>query len=662
MERNRGREEQMERRESSASIPGQTGITTLALGILAVSLALIIAPIFLGAKVMIQMVLGGFGIGGLIIGSILIIIAKLYVKTSANVAFYRTGQGKPLVIIDGGAIVVPVVHELIAVSLEVMKLEVPRAGGDSLICRDCLRADVTAEFYIKVRKDEAGVMAAATTLGRDAMNAAAIKDRLMEKLVSALRTVAATMDLSDLNQNREGFAKSVQEAVTKDIEPNGLLLETVTISRLDQTDVKFLKEDNVFDAQGLRKGAEITAAAKVKRNQITREAELAITERDVTTRKAVLEQQRDVAFAEAEQKTQVANRQAEKAAETEKFAIAQSEEVAKRGVEKDRAVKAAELQREAKLADESQKTGVAEVERDRGIKAAEIQREAALVVEDQKKATAEVARTQAVEVALREKEVAVAEAETKRAETQAQQRLAEAKEQEAAQKVLTAAQVEQASRQKQIAIIAAEKEGQEALIKQNKTADAEAYTVTRKAQAGKEAAENEAAATIRLAEAELEAKKRKAEGDQAVQMVPVQVAAAQVEVNRAQVEVLNRELEAKDTHQQAAIALEIEKLRIGAGQVVGVEFAKAIGAFMANGSFNIFGSPETLASMNNQFAEGLGINQILSGLKEGSPLLGGLIDKALEAGAAGLDAAKAKADEAAGKKKPGKDSVPPTVG
>ncbi len=306
-----GRDERMGS-QSNQNIPGKGKMTTMALVLLVVSIALIGAPLFLGAAMMIQMVCGAFGIAGLVIGGILITIANLYVKTSANMAFYRTGQGKPRVIIDGGSLVIPVIHELIAVSLETMKLEVERIGQDALICKDFLRADIKAEFFIRVKKDEKGVKDAATTLGRDATNAGAIKSRFMEKLVSALRTVAATMDLSDLNQNREAFAKAVQEAVTKDIEPNGLLLETVTISKLDQTDVKNLRQDNVFDAQGLRKAAEITQDQLVQKNTIEREAELKITEQNVTTRKAVLNQEQDKAFAEADQKTEVANRQANK--------------------------------------------------------------------------------------------------------------------------------------------------------------------------------------------------------------------------------------------------------------------------------------------------------------------------------------------------------------
>jgi uncharacterized membrane protein YqiK len=626
-------EEEIQRRKGGEkSMDSKRSIASFAGGMIFISLALIIGPFFLKVAWTIQAVLGGFGVLGLVIGAILVTIAKLYVKTSANIAFYRTGQGKSKVIIDGGAIVVPVIHELIPVLLETMKLEVVRNGPEALICKDSLRADVSAGFYIRVKKDENGVKAAATSLGRDATNPEAIKERLMEKLVSALRSVAVKMDLSALNQDREAFAKAVQDAVTKDIEPNGLFLETVTIFKLDMTDVANLKENNVFDAQGLRKAAEITQEQRVERNKLVREAELQITKKDVETKKAVLAQQQDQAFAEADQKAQVANQQALKEKEVNQFKIEQDQAVQTRQVESEKAVQTAQFQKDAELVKQAQ--GVA---------------------------TADVAKTQAVEVANREKEVAIANAEAKRAAAQATQREAEAKAREAEEKVTTAATLEIARRNKDQAIIAAEQEGQQNLIKQQKTADAAAYTKTREAEADKAAAENQAQARIRLAEAALVAKQREAEGDRAVKIVPVQVASEQVEVDRKSVEVLTQKLKAQDTYQQAAIQLEIVKAQIAAGQVVGVEMAKAIGMFMSKGEFNVFGSPETLAEMTERFASGLGLTQILQGVHNGSPLLGGLLNKAIETATAGAEALKAKADKVTGKggKGKGEETTPP---
>ena len=565
-----------------------------------------------------------FGVGGLIMLAELLMVLwlKFYIKTSASRAFYVTGMGTPKVVIDGGSLVVPLVHELTPVLLQTMKLEVIRKGAEALICKDFLRVDVAAEFYIRVDKTEEGVKAAATTLGRDAMNPDSVKSRFMEKLVSALRTVAATMDLNELHQNREQFGASVTEAVTKDIEPNGLILETVTISQLDQTDVKNLKPENVFDAQGLQKATEITQIAAVKKNKYERDAELAITDQNVQTRKQILMQQQDRAFAEADQKAEVANREAQRQREITEFDLAQQEEIQKRAVQKEQEVQAKEIQREA-----------------------------ALVKEQEAREKAEVDKQKTIEVAEREKAIALAEAEGRRAEAQAAQRLAEAKEQEAAEKVTTAAEVEVARREKEKAVIKAEQQGETNLIQQQKKADAEAYEKTREAQADREAAENEAQAKIRLAEAELEAKRHEASGRRAVEMVPVEVDAERVKVEAERVEVLRKELQAKEEFSQAAIQLEIAKLQVSAGKEVGSAMANSIGKFMSQGNFQIFGDPATLSHMTNKFSEGLGLTEVIGGLKEGNPLLGKVVEGGLKAAEAGLGAATAKANEVVAKAK-----------
>jgi len=555
-------------------------------------------------------------IGGfiMVVELLLVLWMKFYIKTSASRAFYVTGMGSPKVVIDGGSLVIPLLHELTPVLLQTMKLEVSRKGVEALICKDFLRVDVAAEFYIRVNKTEEGVKAASTTLGKDAVNPEAVKTRFMEKLISALRTVAATMDLNELHQNREVFGAAVTEAVTKDIEPNGLILETVTISQLDQTDVKNLKPENVFDAQGLQKATEITQIAAVKKNKYEKDAKLAITDQNVKTRKEILVKEQDQAFAEADQQALVANREAQRRKEVAEFEIAQQEEVDKRAVLKDQAVQATEIQREA------------------------------ILIEEQKaKETANVNRRRAVEVAEREKSIAVAEAEGRRAEAQANQRLAEAKEQEAAEKVVTAAEVEVAHREKEKAVIKAEQQGETNLIQHQKKADAEAYEKTREATAEKEAAENAAIATIKIAEAEFEAKRHEANGQRAVAMVPVEVDAERVKVEEQRVEVLRKELQAKEEFSNAAIQLEISKLQVQAGKEVGTAMAESIGTFMSKGNFQIFGDPESLANMTDRFNTGLGLSQVIGGLSESNPLIADVIKGGLKAAEAGLGAVSAKA-------------------
>jgi uncharacterized membrane protein YqiK len=77
-----------------------------------------------------------------------IIIARLYRRSSKEISFVRTGFGGEKVILGGGAIVLPVLHEIIPVNMNTLRLEVRRADDQALITRDRMRVDVMAEFYV----------------------------------------------------------------------------------------------------------------------------------------------------------------------------------------------------------------------------------------------------------------------------------------------------------------------------------------------------------------------------------------------------------------------------------------------------------------------------------------------------------------------------------
>ena len=213
----------------------------LFLGIVA-GLALIVGPFFVPALPdASRIVLLGFGVALLLVFTVLIVITRLYRKTAADEAFVRTGVGGRKCIIDGGAIVIPVVHEVIPVSLKTFKLDVDRTGGEALITADFLRADVKAVFYVRVQKEPQDIVQAATSLGMSSGNPQAVQQLIFEKLVSALRTVAATQKLYDLNAKRAEFAEAVQRIVEQDLKSNGLTLESVTISSLDQAPVQAMR-------------------------------------------------------------------------------------------------------------------------------------------------------------------------------------------------------------------------------------------------------------------------------------------------------------------------------------------------------------------------------------------------------------------------------------
>jgi hypothetical protein len=393
----------------------------------------------------------------------------------------------------------------------------------------------------------------------------------------------------------------VQQIVIHDLAHNGLTLESVTISSLDQTDPTQLQERNVFDAQGLRKIAEITQKARVERNIIERESEQAIAGKNVETRKQVLDLGRVQAEAEAEQKMKVANIQAGREREIAEFKIQQDEAVAKRDIEKNRQIQTAEVAR--KLA----------------IEQAEIDKLTALVAKNREQQQAEILRQQAIEVANRQKEAAVAAKEKETAEARAAALAAEAEREKAAQAVVTVTVTSEAEREAQKRLIAARQEADQNKIKEQTNADVLAYMRIKEADAERQAALAQYEAKLRLAEADAQSNTKRAEGEKSLKMVDVNVEREKVNVEKARVDVERVSLANKQEFEGAALQFELEKLRIQADKEVRIAAAQAMANMFAKAQMQIFGDPSTMASMQQQFMKAAGYGQSVDGLMQTLP-------------------------------------------
>jgi len=418
-------------------------------------------------------------IAGVIVMAIVvigIIISSLYIRATRDKAYVRTGFGGKKVVLDGGSVILPVFHSYSWVSLSTLRLEVKRAENESLITKDRMRADITAEFYVRVKPDSENIALAAQTLGDRTNDADALKALVEAKFVDGLRSVAATMTLRDLQEQRAEFVKSVQAAVAHDLQSNGLELESVSLTRLDQTDIKHFNPNNSFDAEGLTALTRITEERKRERNQIVRdnEVEIATKDREAALRRLTIErEQRD---AELTQERDIANKTAETRAE---------------------AAKAEQL---ARLAEET-----ARLDTERGIAERDAEarqaKESARIVAERGIAEREAEARKISETARIEAAIAVAQKTEEEQAARAKADEAKAGAITAEEQVVTAREVEIAERAKRIAVIAARKE-----------AEQEATAITVKAEAERQAAENLAAALQIQANAEAEAAKTRAAG------------------------------------------------------------------------------------------------------------------------------------------------------
>ncbi len=461
-----------------------------------------------------------------------ITIAKFYRRCGADEALVRTGSGGNKVVIGGGVNVMPILHQLMRVSLRSVKLSVERSGRNALVTKDKIKANVTTELYIKVEPIAEDVLAAARSFGERNLDEHAIGDLIEGKLTDALRSVAANQTFMELHGQRKQFAEHIQTALSEELKKNGLTLENVSITALAMVPVKDLDPHDVFDAEGLRAITESVQSNAEKTNKIQREKELAIQLANVDAKKRALSMEQDQAHAEADQTRRVQEYRATQEAEAAKAIYIQKQSQELAAYEKQRATETARIvqeqaiavaqatrlgaEKEAQIAAEKAQQAAdiakqraieaAMIEKEKVVQAAEIDRQKALeaaTVEKQKVVeSAEIAKQQAVETARVAKHIAITQSEELAARAAALKAQAEAEQQQATQAIITVEETAKANREKAIAIIKAEEDAQKSRI----AAEREAYKL-------KLEAETRASAVRAQAEGEANAKKAGAEGD-----------------------------------------------------------------------------------------------------------------------------------------------------
>ena len=415
---------------------------------------------------------------GLVVVAIVVAIAVwllhwLYLRSSKERAFVRTGLGGQKVVLDGGAFVLPIVHDVIPVNMNTLRLEVSRGRDKALITKDRMRVDVIAEFYVRVAAVPEAVAAAAQTLGLRTLAPEQLKELVEGKFVDALRTSAAEMTMEELHEKRGQYVRKVREAVAGDLTKNGLELEAASLTQLDQTAMEFFNPSNAFDAEGLTRLTEQIEHRKKQRNDVEQDTLIAIRNKNLEAEKFSLEidreseyarltQQREIEIARARQKAELVTERAMREQDSESAQIAARQ-----------TIEAARIRAEQSVEQER-------IQKERTVQGAEIE------------------RRQAMELAEQQRSIAVARESKAQSEAQAAADEARALAVSAEERVFTAREVEMAERKKAIDLIGAAQ-----------SAEREALRLTHAARAEKEASADRGAAIRAQAEADADADKIK---------------------------------------------------------------------------------------------------------------------------------------------------------
>ncbi len=241
----------------------------------------------------------------------------LYRHSSKDQSFVRTGSGGERVVMGGGALVIPIIHDITVVNMNAIPIEIRRSGEQSLITREKLRVDIVAEFFVRVIATNDGVSTAARTLGARTQDPMALKEIIQGRFIDAMAAVAATMTMDEIHQDRLGYIRKVADLGGQTLGTNGLELENASLTALNQTDIAVFNPANAFDAEGLTRLTEEIEGRRKTRNRIENEARIEIKLKDSEAESRALEIDRDLEYARIDQARAIEIRKATQQAEIE---------------------------------------------------------------------------------------------------------------------------------------------------------------------------------------------------------------------------------------------------------------------------------------------------------------------------------------------------------
>jgi flotillin len=295
----------------------------------------------------------GIGIAIIFIFILLFAMIKRYKRCPSDrilVVYGKVSGGQSAKCIHGGAaFIFPVIQDYQFLDLTPISIEVNLVNA---LSKQNIRVNVPSRFNIGV-STEPGIMqnAAERLLG---LGQNEIQELAQEIIFGQLRLVVASMDIEEINSDRDKFLTNISQSVESELKKVGLKLINVNI-----TDI--VDESGYIEALGKEAAAHAINAA----------------------RKSVAEKNRDGSIGEAnavqDERTQVAaaNAQAVEGENTAKIAVANSDSLRRqREAEAERVAIASEKVQTAKALEESyaaeQLAEVARAERERSSQMADI--------------------------------------------------------------------------------------------------------------------------------------------------------------------------------------------------------------------------------------------------------------------------------------------------
>ena len=288
---------------------------------------------------------------------LLVIYGKTGKNSSGDVSTARVTHG-------GGQFIWPVIQDYQFLDLKPISIDVNLMNA---LSKQNIRIDVPSTFTVAISSEpNIRQNAAERLLG---LNRIEVENLARDIIFGQMRLVIATMDIEEINQDRDSFLSNIQNNLEDELKKIGLKLINVNIRDISD-------ESNYFEALGQEATAKVINDAKVLVAEKTREGEIGVAkaQKEQTISVSAATADAKIGQAKAEQKRRIqeseANARAIEGENTAAIDIANStadrnvaEAEAKKITTTAQKVKAAEALEESYKAEESAENQRAEKEK-----------------------------------------------------------------------------------------------------------------------------------------------------------------------------------------------------------------------------------------------------------------------------------------------------------
>lgn len=195
-----------------------------------------------------------FGLIGLVVMMLVFFVSR-YKRCPSDrilVIYGKTGSGSAKCLAGGAAFVWPVLQDYEYLDLTPISIDVDLRGA---LSKQNIRVNVPSRFTVAVCNEEGVMINAAERLLGKTMEE--IRDIAKDIIFGQLRLVVATMDIEEINSDRDKFLSNVSTNVGSELRKIGLILINVNV-----TDIQ--DESGYIEALGKEAAAKAINEAKIR--------------------------------------------------------------------------------------------------------------------------------------------------------------------------------------------------------------------------------------------------------------------------------------------------------------------------------------------------------------------------------------------------------------